>query len=86
MKLILDVEAEMSALYDAVRAGTVDLETARELSNIAGRYLRAVQLKLAREAFAADNEKLRFAREVVAKNGLPALAGLPPFTKHEGNS
>lgn len=46
----------MSALYDEVRAGTTELKTAAELSNIAGKYLKAEQLELARDIFMAGRE------------------------------
>jgi activator of HSP90 ATPase len=46
-----DVRADMSALYDELRNGEVDIKTASELANITGKFLKAEQLKLAREIF-----------------------------------
>ena len=53
-KTLDDVKADMSALYDQVRDGTTDLKVASELANITGKYLKAVQLDLAREIFLAN--------------------------------
>jgi hypothetical protein len=41
----------MSELYDGVKSGGTELKTAAELANIAGKYLKAEQLQLAREIF-----------------------------------
>ena len=51
MKTLDDVKQDMSTLYDEVRGGTVELKTASELANIAGKFLKAEQLQLAREIF-----------------------------------
>lgn len=50
-KTLEDVKADMSELYEQVKAGEADLKTASELANITGKYLKAEQLKLAREIF-----------------------------------
>lgn len=51
MKTLDDVKRDMSVLYDEVNGGTTELKTAAELANIAGKYLKAEQLQLAREIF-----------------------------------
>jgi hypothetical protein len=51
MKTLVDIQLDMSELYEAVKAGTMEVPTAAELANIAGKYLKAEQLKLAREIF-----------------------------------
>lgn len=51
MKDMQDVKINMSDLYDEVRSGKTDLKTASELANVAGKYLKAEQLQLAREIF-----------------------------------
>jgi hypothetical protein len=51
MKTLNDIKQDMSALYDQVRDGSCELKTAAELSNIAGKFLKAEQLDLAREIF-----------------------------------
>lgn len=51
MKSLSDIQEDMSKLYDEVRAGKMELKTASELANIAGKYLKAEQLKLARDIF-----------------------------------
>ena len=50
-KTLDDVKADMSALYNEVRDGNTDLKMASELANITGKYLKAVQLDLARDIF-----------------------------------
>lgn len=49
-----EVKQNMRTLYGEVRAGKTDLKTASELANIAGKFLKAEQLKLAREIFVND--------------------------------
>ena len=51
MKTLNDIKADMSRLYDELQAGTCELKTASELANIAGKFLKAEQLDLAREVF-----------------------------------
>ncbi len=45
------IKTAMGKLYAEVRDGTTELKTAAELANIAGKYLKAEQLQLAREIF-----------------------------------
>ena len=64
MKSMDDVKRDMSVLYEEVRGGKTDLKTASELANIAGKYLKAEQLQLAREIFVGnigDVKKLKAA-------------------------
>ena len=51
MKELKDIKQDMSTLYDELRAGEIDLKLAAELANVAGKYLKAVQLDLATEIF-----------------------------------
>lgn len=51
MKSLDDVQAKMSTLYAQVDSGEIELKKADSLANIAGKYLKAEQLKLAREIF-----------------------------------
>ena len=51
MKTLIDIKQDMSELYDAVKAGTIDLKTASELANISGKFLKAEQLELATAVF-----------------------------------
>lgn len=51
MKSLTDIQQDMSDLYEAVKDGSTELKMAGELANIAGKYLKAEQLKLAREIF-----------------------------------
>ena len=55
MKTLADVKADMSELYERVKAGDCDLRLAGELANITGKYLKAVQLELATEVFMSNN-------------------------------
>lgn len=45
---------EMQKVYNQVRDGTIELKPAELLANIAGKGLKAEQLKLAREIFLKD--------------------------------
>jgi len=54
-----EIKQNMRALYNEVRSGKTDLKTASELANIAGKFLKAEQLKLAREVFANDKAETR---------------------------
>lgn len=55
VKTLDDVKADMSDLYEQVKAGDCDLKLAGELANITGKYLKAVQLDLATEVFLSNN-------------------------------
>jgi hypothetical protein len=61
VKTLEDIKMDMSVLYNGVRDGNTELKMAAELSNIAGKYLKAEQLDLARQIFlnALAPEKLR---------------------------
>lgn len=48
-KTLADVMADMSDLYEQVKSGDCDLRVASELSNITGKYLKAVQLDFAKD-------------------------------------
>ena len=50
-KTLDDIELDMSVLYEEVRSEAVTMKMAAELANIAGKYLKAAQLKLARDIF-----------------------------------
>jgi len=58
MKSMNDIKSDMSVLYDELRSGSVELKTAAELANIAGKYLKAEQLELAREIFMSNKQSL----------------------------
>ena len=58
---------DMRNLYDKLLSGEIELKTAAELANIAGKNLKVEQLKLAGEIFA----------ESVKPRGLPASAAMP---------
>lgn len=51
MKSINNIKQDLSNLYDELLNGQVELKTASELANIAGKLLKAEQLDLAREVF-----------------------------------
>lgn len=57
MKTLNNIKEDMSRLYDELQAGNCELKTASELANIAGKYLKAEQLDLAREIFLANKPK-----------------------------
>lgn len=54
IKSLDDVKRDMSELYELVKSGSGDLRRASELANITGKFLKAEQLKLAREIFLAN--------------------------------
>lgn len=51
MKTLNDIKQDMSTLYDQLREGEIELKTAGELANIAGKFLKAEQLDLATSIF-----------------------------------
>lgn len=53
-KTLADVKADMSELYEQVKAGNCDMRRANELANITGKYLKAVQLQIAQEVLEAN--------------------------------
>lgn len=57
MKSLNNIKQDMSELYEALKAGTVDLKVASELANISGKFLKAEQLQLAREVFLENRAK-----------------------------
>ena len=73
MKSIEDIKSDMSALYEELRAGRCELKTAAELANIAGKYLKAEQLDLARQIFLSGGR--------VKPAQLPDSTSLPSTTE-----
>lgn len=57
MKTLNDIKEDMSRLYDELNAGSCELKTAAELANIAGKFLKAEQLDLAREIFLSGRHR-----------------------------
>ena len=57
MKTLNNIKKDMSDLYEELRQGKCELKTASELANIAGKYLKAEQLELAREIFLSGKSK-----------------------------
>jgi hypothetical protein len=57
MKTMVDIKQDMSELYDELKAQKLEVKTAAELANIAGKYLKAEQLILAREIFESSLAK-----------------------------
>lgn len=60
-KSLDDVKSDMSDLYEELRRGDVDIKVASELANITGKFLKAEQLKLAREIY-EDNKPVEARR------------------------
>ncbi len=54
MKTLDDVKTAMGTLYEQLNTGQTERAQAAELANIAGKWLKAEQLKLAREIFEDD--------------------------------
>ena len=57
MKTLDNIKQDMSNLYEELRTGACELKTASELANIAGKFLKAEQLDLAREIFLSGKPK-----------------------------
>ena len=57
MKTLIDIKQDMSELYDALKAGEVDIKIAGELANISGKFLKAEQLELAKDIFMSNRSK-----------------------------
>jgi len=51
MKSLDDIKVDMSALYESLKSGDIKREDAAELANVAGKFLKAEQLQLARQIF-----------------------------------
>ena len=47
----------MSELYDALKAGEIDIKIAGELANISGKFLKAEQLELAKDIFMSNRSR-----------------------------
>ena len=59
MKTLNDIKADMSRLYDELQSGTCELKTASELANIAGKFLKAEQLDLAKSIFMSNRPQIQ---------------------------
>jgi len=64
MKDLNNIKQDMSTLYDELRAGEIDLKLASELANVAGKYLKAVQLDLAAEIFLSTQPSAGIGRTI----------------------
>lgn len=70
MKTLEDIKQDMSDLYEDLKSGKTELKMAAELSNVAGKFLKAEAILLAREVFVAgftskvNVEKLQDNRKV----------------------
>lgn len=53
-KTLTDIKQDMSTLYDAIMDDSIDLKKAAEAANVAGKFLKADQLELARDIFGAQ--------------------------------
>ena len=51
MKTLDDVKQDMSDLYEDLKSGKTELKMASELANVAGKFLKAEAMILAREVF-----------------------------------
>jgi hypothetical protein len=69
-KSLNDIKQDMSELYEELRSGRAELKVASELANIAGKYLKAEQLQLAREVFTAGLGRRITGDDPVPTNGV----------------
>jgi hypothetical protein len=59
VKTLSDIKTDMSQLYEEVKSGATELNKAAELANIAGKFLKAEQLQLAREIFTQGRTRVQ---------------------------
>lgn len=74
MKTLDDIKQDMSDLYEGVKSGSVEVKTAAELANIAGKFLKAEQLQLARDIFMKERRPADEPRALEHGVGGPAPA------------
>lgn len=67
-KTLDDVQTDLSALYDELRGGRVDIKTASELTNIGGKLIKIEALKHSYKALEQADRKLELAREIFETN------------------
>lgn len=51
MKTLDDIKQDMSELYEELKSGKTELKMAAELANVAGKFLKAEAMILARDVF-----------------------------------
>ena len=51
MKTLDDIKTDMSELYEDLKSGKTELKMASELANVAGKFLKAESILLARDVF-----------------------------------
>lgn len=57
MKTLIDVKQDMSDLFELLKNNKIDIQTASEMANVTGKFLKAEQLILARDVF-LNNRKI----------------------------
>lgn len=58
-KTMDDVKADMSELYEQLKADQIEVKKASEMANVTGKLLKAEQLKLAREIYQANQRAVK---------------------------
>jgi hypothetical protein len=56
MKTLQDIKQDMSDLYEQLKNNAIDVKSASEMANVAGKFLKAEQLILARDVFLNNRE------------------------------
>lgn len=56
MKTLQDIKQDMGDLYEQLKNNTIDVKSASEMANVAGKFLKAEQLILARDVFLNNRE------------------------------
>ena len=56
MKTLQDIKQDMGDLYEQLKNNTIDVKSASEIANVAGKFLKAEQLILARDVFLNNRE------------------------------
>ena len=56
MKTLQDIKQDMGDLYEQLKNNKIDVKSASEMANVAGKFLKAEQLILARDVFLNNRE------------------------------
>lgn len=62
MKNITELRTELGAVFDELRAGTVDVNAAKEMNNAAGKMINSVKVQLDYAALRGDKPSIPFVK------------------------
>lgn len=67
MKSLEDIKQDMGELYEDLKSGKIELKLASELANVAGKFLKAEAIILAKEVFLAQSDKTNIVKSLPDK-------------------